>query len=89
MANIQLNEVEFAVKMMMSRTSAQLLLSTQIDTPTSSSSSQALETFMEKLTSVGVLIAQYKSILQSDLAAVQQVKQEIVEADIAAGENFN
>lgn len=74
--------------MLMCNGCAQFLLGEKTSPVSISSSSEAMEAYLEKMTEVGMLISRYKTLLESDLAALEQAKQELIAADTASAQGF-
>lgn len=85
---IQINEAEYNGKKHMCEGCVSSLLASSNPIPSASSDAVAMQAFMRKMTELGTLISSYKSILQADVAALESVKQSLIEADRAASGKF-
>lgn len=80
---ISFNEQEYAGATAMCAGCAENLLSQTPEHPSFSGDSAALLAFMRKMADVGTVVSGYKAVLESDVAALREAGEALVEADAA------
>lgn len=86
---IQVNEGELAAAIhMLNGCADEIIPESSSRAPTPSSMSVAMDEFLYQMFNIGVLVAQYKELLQNDLSVLETSRATFAEADAAVAKSI-